>query len=214
MKSKKALFTTFIIITALAVGGLLTWWFIYKEGTRNAIAGLTEPKQEAASGIAYADINGYSIAIKYQYSYDVDALVVHTCDYTSYSVDDMLSPKDLALAWGRVAAMNCDVDFNWEQSGRFCSCHLSSEDERKFGSVAGIGSEMSNNHIIPANDEIRDLVGYIRRGDHIKLKGYLVNVSAYRDADKSTFTWNSSTSRTDTGAHSCEVFYVTSVEWV
>ena len=214
MKSKKVLFTTFIIVTALVVGGLLTWWFIYKDGVRNAIPELLAPKQEPASGVVYMDdINGYSVTIKYQYSYEVDALVVHTCDYTSYDIGDRLSPKDLALAWGRVAEMNNEIDFHWEQSHRYYKSHLDPEDERKLGSVSWIIYESSNNHIIPANDEIRDLVGYIRRGDHVKLKGYLVNVSGYRDADRATFVWNSSTSRTDTGPHSCEVFYVTSVEW-
>ena len=91
--------------------------------------------------------------------------------------------------------------------------YLDANDKRKFGSYSKFISDAANTHIIPANDEIRDLVGYIRRGDHIKLKGYLVNVSGYRDADRATFVWNSSTSRTDTGPHSCEVFYVTSVEW-
>lgn len=213
MRSKKSLITISIVAIILAAGGLLTWWFIYHNGIRNAISGLSEPKQEPASGIAYADINGYSITIKYQYSYDVDALVVHTCDYTSYSVDDILSPKDLALAWGRVAEMNKEIDFHWEQSNRMCSSYLDANDKRKFGSYSKFISDAANTHIIPANDEIRDLVGYIRRGDHIKLKGYLVNVSGYRDADRATFVWNSSTSRTDTGPHSCEVFYVTSVEW-
>ncbi|MBR1701545.1 MAG: hypothetical protein IJ716_06265 [Lachnospiraceae bacterium] len=47
----------------------------------------------------------------------------------------------------------------------------------------------------------------------MRLKGYLVNLDGSKP-DGTTFYWNSSTTRSDSGAHSCEVIYVTGVEWL
>ena len=38
MRSKKSLITISIVAIILAAGGLLTWWFIYHNGIRNAIS--------------------------------------------------------------------------------------------------------------------------------------------------------------------------------
>jgi len=54
-------------------------------------------------------------------------------------------------------------------------------------------------------------------GDQVNIKGKLVNVKAQLvgKADKwepQTFSWNSSTNRTDQGAGACEVIYVEDVQ--
>ena len=79
--------------------------------------------------------------------------------------------------------------------------------------IKGISQHSSNNHIIAANGDIEMKVWSIRRGDHVRLKGYLVNLDGNGDGGK-TYHWHSSTTRNDTGNHSCEVFYVTEVNWL
>ena len=54
----------------------------------------------------------------------------------------------------------------------------------------------------------------VRRGDHIRIKGYLVNVDAVKPNGSESYYWHSSTSRTDTGDGACEVIYATEISWV
>ena len=69
------------------------------------------------------------------------------------------------------------------------------------------------NHIIPASDDVRWKLKMLRAGDHIRLRGYLVDVDGIR-SDGATFYWHSSTTRTDTGDGACEVIYTTGIEWL
>ena len=45
------------------------------------------------------------------------------------------------------------------------------DQEKLFGGEAGVGMCLSNNHIIPASDEVRWKLKMLRAGDHIRLKG-------------------------------------------
>ncbi len=198
----------------LAVIGGSIGYVVYKGGSRQAYTGIRLPVQTEAEGITQKTVGEYTVNITYLYHYDIEALVVHTKDYFGWNVDDQLSNKDLALAWGTVAQYNNDIDFHWDQSGRWYSWRVNSMSElAPVGGVSDVSLQSSNNHIIPADDSVRQKVNAIRRGDHIRLQGYLVNVDGLGKGGKS-FQWHSSTSRSDGGAHSCEVIYVTDVEWV
>ena len=199
----------FFVIVA-AIGGYMIW----QNGSREAVLGIGEPVQTETEGYTDFDMDGYKVIITYKYEYDIEALVVHTKDYFGFGLQDKLSQKDLALAWGLPAAHNKDIDFHWDQSGRWYYFKLDSMAEAaKVGGVEVIAQQSSNNHIIPANDEVKSKVRMIRRGDHIRLKGYLVNVDAYKPEGE-RLQWYSSTTRTDTGDGACEVIYVTDVEWI
>ncbi len=188
-------------------------YFFYKNGFTNSVEGIRDPIQESASGSVTIERGEYRFVVHFQYSYDIEALVVHTHDYGS-GVDSLLSPKDLALAWGSVAAHNKDVNFNWDQSGRWYSWHVKSWDELdEVGGKMGVITQSANNHIIPAGERVKNDVMAIKKGDHIRLQGYLVNIEGYKNGTK-CYYWNSSTTRGDSGDHSCEVFYVTEVEWL
>jgi hypothetical protein len=57
---------------------------------------------------------------------------------------------------------------------------------------------------------VKKSIKKIKTGDHIRLKGYLVSITA-TDSKGTPYYWNSSTSRNDTGDGACEVMYVTEV---
>lgn len=61
----------------------------------------------------------------------------------------------------------------------------------------------ANMHIIPANDQIEDVLDDILVGEIILLEGYLVAVKA-----DDGWKWKSSLSREDTGGGACEVVWV------
>lgn len=198
----------------LIAAGALALFLVYpKQDKHRAIAGIPDPVQEKAQGSVEKQYENFRATFEFQYSYDIRALVVSTKDYSGTSVNSQLAPRDLALAWGSVAAHNDTTDFHWQQSGRFYSWRLSSYAElAPFGSEDEVNRHSANNHVIPADEEIAKKLKKIRVGDYIRLKGYLVNITAKRD-DGADYYWNSSTTREDTGDGACEVIYVTEVSW-
>lgn len=182
--------------------------------SRRAIAGIGDPVQEEASGSTSFELDGYQVKLDYQYSYDISALVISTHDYSKSGLDGKLVPRDVALAWGKVAEYNDRINFHWSQSGRWYRWQTNSYDEIDVvGGKDGVTQHSANNHLVAADDAVKDNIGKIQAGDYIRLKGYLVNISASKP-DGTNFWWNTSTTRTDDGDGSCEVIYVTDVEWL
>lgn len=203
-----------ILLTAVVLSIGLS--ILDKVGVRRAITGIRAPYQTESDRERFLiQAAGFKTVIACQYAYDIEALVVHTKDYFTWDVGDQLSPRDLTLAWGSVAAHNRDVDFHWSQMSRKTMLWLdgSVNQEALFGGDAGLQMNFSNNHIIPADDDVRWKLKIIRAGDHIRMKGYLVYVDGIRP-DNTTFSWHSSTTRTDTGDGACEVIYATDIEWL
>ncbi len=198
------------LILALSSGWLST--YLHSDGTRRSQAGLPEPVQTQAQGGTSKEIDGYSVAITFKYNYTIDALVVSTKNYDSGGLSDKLAPVDLGLAWGNVAAYNGSVDFHWDQHDRWIYWHVDDISQLdRIGTTADVDRQYSNNHSIPATSTVKKQLEKIKRGDRVKLEGYLVDVYAERD-DGAWFEWNTSTSRLDTGDGACEVFYITKIE--
>ncbi|MBQ7707431.1 MAG: hypothetical protein IJT72_06605 [Lachnospiraceae bacterium] len=200
------------------IGIILAVFFIFKIhsqiGVRRAIAGIGDPIQEETTGYIEKNVGGYEVSIYPQYTYEIEALVVHTKNYPGLGLGNKLCPRDIALAWGKVAEYNKKINFHWKQSGRWVSWQVDSYDAiDAIGGVNYVSSHCSNNHLIPADKSVRRKIKKIKKGDHIKITGYLVNIDAENKRGK-TFIWESSTSRDDTGDGACEVIYVTNVIWL
>lgn len=201
------------IIFAIILLVLVVNYFMHR-GVRRGVKDIPEPVQTEAEGMTTVDINGYHLYILFKYEYDIKALVVSEKSYSGLGIDDRLAPKDVALAWGKVAEYNDRIDFNWRQSGRWYMWSASSYDEiAPVGGESGINTSSSNNHLIPANNVIKREIKKIKRGDYVEIKGYLVDINGSNSGDGS-FYWDSSKSREDTGDGSCEVIYVTDIEWL
>ncbi|WP_433847598.1 hypothetical protein [Acinetobacter proteolyticus] len=67
---------------------------------------------------------------------------------------------------------------------------------------------VSNMHIIPANPEIAKQIKQVKRGDLVQLKGELVEI---RDKD---LVWKSSLTPGGVGDGACELFRVSSIQWI
>lgn len=203
-----------IILLIVAGVGLVIAAGWGNKGKQRAVSGIKDPVQTEAAGQTKMAVDGYDITVKYLYAYDISALVVSTHNYSGLGIGDKLAPRDLALAWGDVAAYNKGIDFHWQQSGRWYSWHVKTDAEAgKVGGIQGITEHSSNNHVMPANAAVKKLIQKIKVGDYVRLKGYLVNIDGSKP-DGTSFYWYSSTTRSDSGAHSCEVVYVTEVEWL
>jgi hypothetical protein len=70
-----------------------------------------------------------------------------------------------------------------------------------------IETHSANMHMIPANEEIEDALKKVRKGEVVKIEGYLVRIDG-----KNGYRWISSLTRDDTGSHACEVVFVKSIQ--
>ena len=200
----------------IIIGAIIAIWVLSKllfVGRQRSIAGIPDPVQVATKGGNSLKKSGYDITISYLYEYEIEALVVSTKRYYGSSFADKLSPMDVALAWGSAAEYNTACKIKWSQRGRwyYWRCNESSAFDEAGGSY-GISTHSSNNHLIPCDSVVKNQIKRIKVGDHIKIKGYLVNVDATKG--NNTYWWYSSTSREDEGDGACEVIYVTEVEWL
>lgn len=135
--------------------------------------------------------------------YKIAAMVVSKKSYR-FGWNAKVSPIDLALVWGRMAEPEYDKYIKYSQSDRW---YLYQYEPGSPFSNAYVRTHSSNNHIIPANENILKAIKKIKKREKVILEGYLVNVTGSRKGEH--FWWNSSKTRTDTGDGSCEVFYVT-----
>jgi len=195
--------------------------FVVTFFTRNNLRGvneimpdlLREPRQTQVYGQKEITFirDGYKYHLMPICDYEISALVVGKMDYRFFSIDrlDSVFPIDLCLIWGNNVAgkvyRNSAVSFS--QDCRWCWANWS----------AGVKfnlSEISNNHLLINDRQIMRKAKDILRGDQIVIKGELVNVIAEAIGKEggSTRTWNSSVSRTDSGAGACEVIYVKNLE--
>ena len=148
--------------------------------------------------------NGY-LMITPVAEYKISGVVVGKGTYSS-DWGGEISPVDLAIAWGKLAAPGANRYITYTQGYRWYFYQCKSEGPFDHSYVI---SHSSNNHIIPANENIRRAVKTVKKKHKVVLEGFLVNLKGtYKEQP---VTWNTSLSRTDTGSGSCELFYVSKV---
>ena len=137
--------------------------------------------------------------------YRISGRVVGKETYSS-GWDGEISPFDLAIAWGKLAEPDYDKYITYNQRNRwyFYQYKSGSPFDNPF-----VISHSANNHIVPANGNVRKAVKTIKEKDKIVLEGFLVNIKGTYKGQP--VTWNTSLSRTDTGNGSCELVYVSKV---
>ncbi|MDD2331726.1 MAG: hypothetical protein PHI68_03625 [Candidatus Cloacimonetes bacterium] len=135
-------------------------------------------------------------------SYQIAGVLVSKRKYSKGFMSD-ISPWDFALAWKAVPEYLKHIKF--DQIVRFCLFYLKPDAPV---SPDYVSRHFSNNHLIPATDNLRRAMKLAREGMKVELGGYLVDVES-KEAGKGSLAWKSSLSRTDTGNGACEIIYVT-----
>jgi hypothetical protein len=115
-----------------------------------------------------------------------------------------LSPIDLALGWKRMADPGVYEKLNISQSGRWYRYSWAAQPPIPPKEII---ESSGNMHMIPENQSVEDILRLVKKGDFVKIKGLLVKI-----AHNSGWRWESSLSREDSGAGSCEVVFVTEAE--
>ena len=124
----------------------------------------------------------------------------------TYSEDEQakFSPIDYAVSWGVFAEPEIARHITVNQYDRYLNWKI----DRLPVPAEQAMQMVSNMHIIPANPEIAKQIKHVKRGDLVRLKGDLVEI---KDKD---LVWTSSLTPTDTGDGACEVFRVSSIQWI
>jgi hypothetical protein len=166
---------------------------------------LSDPRQEIINSPDSIRINVSDIdfAIGLRATYTISGIVLSKKNYSS-GWSAALAPCDLALGWGDLVKDNTYKQLRWSQSSRWYHWRYGSDFTRDNTFVARYSS---NNHIVPATENLTRAVKSLKRGDVVELSGYLVNINGNKDG--TPYWWCSSVRRDDTGDNSCEVMYVT-----
>jgi hypothetical protein len=136
--------------------------------------------------------------------FSLEARVLSTERYRFDNVAD-LSPIDVALGWGPMSDQRILDQLEIDQGSR---CYVVfSQDGKPPLPMGALLASSSNMHMLPANDDIKDRLLSLRRGNIVELKGYLVGIQ-----ENGRWTWVSSASRTDTGNGACEVVWVVALK--
>jgi len=195
---------------ALALAG---WWMkdVLPPPEKLSPALANEPLQKRVRDKAFdISVNGVTYSVQPRHSYDMHGLVVslHHADawwaYAHREWGDHVNIMDLCVVWGSSATSGAykHVSFSntqWE-------CHW-----RWFGDVPFRNDEASNNHVVTEKPEVARALKSIKVGDQVRVQGYLVDYTTFKDG-RPAGKRISSEVRTDDGPGACEVIYVHSVE--
>lgn len=142
-------------------------------------------------------------SIKKLQSFKGDFRILGSKIYTS-DEQAKFSPIDYAVSWGLFAEPEIARHISVNQYDRFLNWKI----DRLPVPAEQAMQMVSNMHIIPANPQIARQIKNVKRGDLVRLKGELVEIK-----DKN-LVWTSSLTPTDTGDGACELFRVSSIEWI
>ncbi len=145
-----------------------------------------------------------------KYEYELYGLVVsyrvHDAEYGQMIhalSKDHLNIADYCVVWGESADVSILKEFDFF-NGQF-TCNYSTRSDRAWQSFNH--DQLSNNHLLATNDDIRDTIADIKIGDQIKIKGWLSHYIGPSGYERGT-----SIIRTDTGNGACETIYVNDIE--
>lgn len=211
MTRRQAFFLILLTDVLLLVCGLtlaVSWFYKKQPVAPEEISSQLEndPVQTATSSSPFTfDYEGQSYEIEPKADYEIYGLIVTQNDISSifdmYHTKKSVDVKDLCLIWGDNVVDDLYHRLQFWSDPWTCWMHTESrEDYDQFRS-----DQLSNNHILVADDELRNKVNSLHNGDQVFMRGTLVN---YHYSDDPTRKRESSLVRTDTGQGACEVLFL------
>jgi len=197
MALRTALFTA--LATAALLQGYDNWRLRPVHPSDGPIAP-ADPQQADAEGARVTTLGRWRI--KPRARYDITARILSREDYHFDLLADLI-PEDLALGWGPMSDNRVLRAFKITQGARFYSWMPKQDLPIPRQDVI---EHSANTHVIPADSAVRRQLKRLRVGQVVHLTGFLVD--AVRDDGAYI---NTSLTRSDTGAGSCEVVLVEQV---
>lgn len=167
-----------------------------------------EPKQTQTTAAPFdLSVNGQQYRIEPVYAYELEGLVVSYHDADAFSDiwhhdrwRDFLNVRDLCVVWGNNLKGGVYREMEFSNDSWTCWAYWPNADVGSRFSM----TELSNNHLLTDDLEIKHRLMSAETGDHIRLKGYL---ASYKNPSNN-FQRGTSTIRTDTGNGACETIYL------
>ena len=175
---------------------------------------LDDPIQTRTSKDSFTTrANDQEYLITPRFDYELDGVIVsyHNADDFSDSTHhrrwkDFINLRDLCVIWGSNIETGVYQDMEFHNSTWTCwYAWPNSEVRGRFNE-----SMLSNNHVLIDDEIVKDKLMQAEPGDHIRLKGMLVEYSNPGNG----FHRGTSVTRTDRGNQACETIYVNDFEIV
>ncbi len=180
------------------------WWDGRGVACPPGVLAPNEPVQQLVKDGPRWELDG-GIRLQALARFEVEARVLGAERYRM-DREAALSPVDLALGWGPMSANENLEPLSISQGGRFYRYSWSSYSDLRIPSQE-IARHSANMHMVPLDPGVRETLLRARRGNLVKLTGWLVEARS-----PNGFVWKSSLTRNDTGAGACELVAVESVE--
>ncbi len=186
------------LLLALCAWQAGQWWRLRPVQQANGVLVAEDPRQQPVEidGFNYRDYR-----LSPRASYHLRARLLSRESYR-LGREAELSPLDFALGWGVMSDNRVLDALEISQSGRYFWLRWG---EAAPASETEMLRHAANTHLIPADDSVRRALARMRPGQVVALDGWLVDVAA-----EDGWQWQSSLSRSDTGAGACELLWVRS----
>ena len=213
MQSATAKILKAIFILGLAVCGVL---FFIKDRLPPPsfydASSLGEPHQQPTMAERFTTrVNDENYVITPRFDYELEGVVVSYHDADDFTDiwhharwKDFINLRDLCVIWGENVGSGVYREMTFHNDSWTC---WAAWPNRETGRRFRMG-QLSNNHVLIDDPAVRRQLMQAEPGDHIRLRGMLVDYSNPR----SKFYRSTSTTRSDTGNGACETVYVTEFE--
>ena len=203
-----------IIIVFITIILILTMPFIRARFDHDyrIVKDIPAPTQNDTNGGTALSGQDWTGIATYRAEYDIQGLVINATEYNSGSIYDQITPLDIGFAWGDAAANNHLI--KWVQGYRHVTASINALSKLYLNQdLNTIFQQYSNNHLVFKDEELLQKARTVKLGDYIRIKGYLIDITAYRDKEPAVkYKIKTSLTRYDDGEDSCEIILVTSLE--
>ncbi len=190
----------FLLTAAVGFGVYSAWpWRVVHHAPGVLVS--SQPLQKAIAPKALPEVGGWKLTAVAEYT--LRGRVLGTKRYF-IGENTSLVPVDVSLGWGRMSDESVLSKFDLSMGNRFFYYEWRNQPAIP---PEEIKVSAANNHIIAANADVRSAVRWLKAGQIVSFKGYLVNAVSATGG-----TWNSSLQRDDDGNGACELFYVESAK--
>lgn len=178
-----------------------------------SLAAISQPIQKEYSDKIETTLDGYNLTYTIKAAYSLSGKVVEKYYYIPYDIINKIARFDLGMIWGPLLTEDLTDQITFNNTGtRFLKYTYKNSLVQKLGGKENIVNNLSNNHAIHSNEHVLKLLRNIKKGDFIRIEGYLVDV--YYSKGNAHGTWPTSLSRTDHGDGACEIIYITNIVWL
>jgi len=173
-----------------------------------AQASLEEPRQRPTRRPPFVtQVNGQAYRIKPQFEYALDGVVVSYNDADGFTDithhrrwQDFLNVRDLCVIWGDNVTSGVYRQMQFRNDSWTCWAYWPDAQTGERFSM----HQLSNNHLLADDTELKRLLMTARPGDQVHFKGLLASYANPANG----FQRGTSIQRTDTGNGACETVYL------